>query len=231
MIKVRRSDSRGRFSNQWLDARFTFSFGDFFDPEHSGYSDLMVLNDDRVTPGRGFGPHPHRDIEAISYPLSGEVEHRDSVGNVVRMRRGDVQRMTAGRGIVHSEMNASPSEPEHHLQFWIVPSRRSLDPGYEQRSFTPDEMLNRLRLIVSPDGSNGSVSVHQDTKIYASILRDGALSYVPPTGRRTFLHVALGSVSLNGMDLAEGDGAYIEDEERLGFQSRGEGEILLFDLR
>jgi redox-sensitive bicupin YhaK (pirin superfamily) len=231
VIKARKSASRGRFTNGWLDARFTFSFADYWDAEHNGYSDLLVLNDDHVRAGKGFGSHPHRDIEAISYPLAGEVEHRDSIGTIARMRPGDVQRMTAGRGIVHSEMNASATEPEQHLQFWITPAERNLAPSYEQRTFSEAEKLNRLALIVSPDGRDGSATVHQDARVFASILRQGSLSYVPPAKRRSYLHVARGALAANGVGLAEGDGAYIEDEERIAFEAAAEAEFLLFDLR
>lgn len=231
MMKIRKGDKRGRFKNTWLDARFSFSFGGYLDPEHDGYSDLMALNEDLVQPGKGFGAHSHADIEAISYPLSGSIEHRDSKGNVARMRPGDVQRMTAGRGITHSEMNASVTEPEHHLQFWIAPSQHGLDPGYEQRSFAESEKINRLRLIASPDGRDGSLLVHQDTQIFASILRDGAVAYAPRRGRHIYLHVARGAIRANGIELTGGDGAMIQDEPRLDLEAAPRGEVLLFDLR
>jgi quercetin 2,3-dioxygenase len=215
MMRIRRSADRGYFRNHWLEARFSFSFGHYRDPEYDGYSDLLVLNDDCVQPGQGFGPHSHADIEAISYPLAGEI-----LGHVARMRPGDVQRMTAGRGITHSEMNASATAPEHHLQFWIAPSLRALRPEYEQRTFDESEKLGQLRLIVSPDGRDGSLTVHQDARIFASILRGDAVSYIPPRQRRT-----------NGLDLAAGDGAAIEGEQRLILHPAPEGEVLLFDLR
>lgn len=231
MMRIRRSADRGHFRNHWLDARFSFSFGHYRDPEYDGYSDLLVLNEDRVQPGQGFGPHSHVDIEAISYPLAGGIEHRDSIGHVARMHPGDVQRMTAGRGITHSEMNASATAPEHHLQFWIAPSIRALQPAYEQRTFDESEKLGQLRLIVSPDGRDGSLLVHQDARIFASILRGDAVSYIPPRQRRTYMHVARGVVRANGLDLAAGDGAAIEGEPRLILHPAPEGEVLLFDLR
>lgn len=231
MLKIRRAQDRGHFRNDWLDARFSFSFGGYRDPEYDGYSDLLVLNEDRVKPGRGFAPHSHTDIEAISYPLSGEIEHRDSVGNVARMRPGDVQRMSAGRGITHSEMNASAEQPEHHLQFWIAPAQRGLAPGYEQRHFDRSELEGRLRLIASPDGGEGSLTVHQDARVYALLARDKAVQYRPPQGRRTYLHVARGSLQFNGHPLAAGDGAATQDLDRLELLGAPEAEVLLFDLR
>lgn len=231
MLKIRKAQDRGHFSNDWLDAHFSFSFGGYRDPEYDGYSDLLVLNEDRVRAGRGFAPHSHVDIEALSYPLSGEIEHRDSVGNVARMRPGDVQRMSAGRGITHSEMNASSEQPEHHLQFWIAPSQPGADPGYEQRQFERSELEGRLRLIASPDGREGSLTVQQDARVYAALARDQVVDYFPPAGRRTYLHVARGNLSLNGEPLAAGDGAIAERLEHLRLHGRPEAEVLLFDLR
>lgn len=231
MIRIRKAAERGRMRNPWLDARFTFSFAGYRDPEWDGYSDLLVLNDDRVAPGGGFGPHSHRDIEAISYVLTGEVEHRDSLGNVARMGPGDVQRMTAGTGITHSEMNASAVAPEHHLQFWIRPAVTGLVPGYEQRRFADDDRRDRLCLIASPDGHAGSLTVHQDLRVFASRVRTRPVTYPPPPGRRTFIHVARGNFNLDGVGLEEGDGAIVEDEARLTMSGAPDGEVLLFDLR
>ncbi len=231
MIALRRAADRGVMRNAWLDARFTFSFASYRDPAYPGYSDLLVLNDDVVAPGGGFAPHSHTDIEAISYVLEGEVEHRDSVGNVARMRPGDVQRMTAGSGITHSEMNASMTHLEHHLQFWIAPAVRGLPPGYEQRSFPQADKRGRLRLVVSPDGRDGSLSVHQDMRLHATIVQDDPVEYAPPTGRRTYLHVARGAASVNGRALGEADGAFIEGEQLLFLMGAPEAEILIFDLR
>lgn len=231
MIRIRKAATRGSMRNHWLDARFTFSFADYRDKAWDGYSDLIVLNDDRVAPGGGFRPHGHQDIEAISYVLAGEVEHRDSLGNVARMRAGDVQRMTAGTGITHSEMNASAVSPEHHLQFWIRPAVAGLAPGYEQRSFADDEKRDNLRLIVSPDGQAGSITVHQDVNVFASRVGMVSLRYAPRPGRRTFLHVATGRITLDGVALEEGDGVAIEDEPLINFVGAPDGEVLIFDLR
>lgn len=231
MIDIRPGSARGVLRNEWLDARFTFSFGPYRDPRYDGYSDLLVLNDDRVAPGGGFAPHSHRDIEAISYVLAGEVEHRDSLGNVARLRAGDVHRMSAGRGITHSEMNASQLRPERHLQLWVRPDRRALEPGYEQRSFPEAEKRGRLRLLASRDGRQGSLVVNQDTNLYATIADGKGVEYAPPPGRRTFLHVARGAGALNGLALAEGDGAFIEGEERLWIAGLPEAEVLVADLR
>lgn len=231
MIKVRYGSERGHFRNHWLNAYFSFSFGGYRDPIYDHYSDLLALNEDLVQPGAGFKPHSHTDIEAISYPLTGEIEHRDSVGNVARMRPGDVQRMTAGRGITHSEMNASATAPEHHLQFWIAPAERGLAPGYEQRTFDVAQKLGRLRLIASPTGSDGSLTLHQNTRIFAAVLKNGTVTYAVPPRRRTYLHVAHGVMRINGLDLTGGDGAIVEGEPRLNLESAKEAEVLLFDLR
>ena len=231
MIRIRQSAARGRFVNDWLDARFTFSFAGYHDPGFTGYSDLLVLNEDIVAPGRGFPPHDHRDIEALSYVLEGEVEHRDSLGNVARIRAGDAHRMTAGRGIRHSEMNASVDRPERHLQLWIRPERAGLDPGYEQRSFSEADKRGGLRLIACRDGCRGALTIHQDVKVYAAIVEETGIGYSPPAGRRTFVHVARGAAALNGHALAEGDGAFVEDEAALRLAGAPLAEILLLDLR
>lgn len=231
MIRMRKAAARGAFRNGWLDARFTFSFGGYRDAAHDGYSDLLVLNDDRVAPGGGFATHGHSDMEVMSYPLAGAVEHRDSLGNVALMRPGDVHLMRAGSGIRHSEMNASSSEPERHLQWWIRPARAGLAPGY-QRIHVPDaEKLDRLRLVGSPDGAGGSLQIAQDARVYAAAIAR-AVDYRPPPGRKTYLHVARGALLANGAPMEEGDGAYVEDEALLRLQAQGAGaEALLFDLR
>lgn len=231
MIKIRYGSDRGHYRNEWLEARFSFSFGHYRDSDYDGYSDLLVLNEDRVQPGQGFAPHSHFDIEAISYPLAGEIEHRDSEGHVARMRRGDVQLMSAGSGITHSEMNASTTDPEHHLQFWIAPARRGLPPSYEQRRISDQDKRDQLRLIASPDGGRDALVLHQNARIFCAHLVGGQISYRPPHGRRTYLHVARGGIRTNTLDLAEGDGAFIEDEAVLALSPAPEGEILLFDLR
>ena len=231
MIRIRKSSERGFMRNDWLEARFSFSFGPYRDPAFDGYSDLLIFNDDRVAPGAGFRAHPHRDIEAISYVLEGEVEHRDSLGNVARIRAGDAHRMTAGRGIAHSEMNASAERPEHHLQLWLRPHRRGLEPDYEQRSFPDAAKRGQLRLIASPDGREGSLTVHQDANLYAAIVEADGVTYVPRQGRHTYLHLARGAVHVNGHRLAAGDGAFIEDEAAVHITGDPGGELLLLDLR
>lgn len=231
MIRIRKAEDRGAFRNHWLDARFTFSFGPYQDDRFQGYSDLLVLNDDRVQPGAGFGPHGHVDIEAISYPLAGSIVHRDNLGNRAHIGVGDVQHMTAGRGIAHSEMNASTREPEHHLQWWIAPAKSGLAPAHAVRHFSTEAKLNRLRLIASADGRDGSLAVPQDIRIFASVLRGAALDYAPPTGRFTYLHVAAGSLALNDIALAEGDGAFIEQLPTLHLSAPSSAEVIVFDLR
>lgn len=236
MIRIRRADSRGQFRNHWLDARFTFSFGDYRDPAFDGYSDLWVLNDDRVAPGAGFAEHGHRDVEVMSYPLAGAIEHRDSLGHVAIMRPGDVHLMRAGRGIRHSEMNASATEPEHHLQWWIVPARSGLAPGYQRIHVPEADKRNRWRLIGAPDGAEDAedaLAIAQDVRIYATLLTQGELACPLPPGRRGFLHVAAGAVVLNDVPLDSGDAAFIEDEAEVLLRAvpGRTGELLLFDLR
>ncbi len=233
MIRIRRSAERGAFRNGWLDARFSFSFGGWRHPDYDGYSDLRVLNDDVVAGGGGFAEHGHADVEVMSYPLAGAIEHRDSLGNVAVMRPGDVHLMRAGTGIRHSEMNASATEPEHHLQWWITPRQRGLPPAYARIHVPAEDKRNRLRLIGSPDGADGSLAVAQDVRVYAGIIDTGRLAYRPPTGRRTYLHVARGALALNGDRLVAGDDVFAENEWTLTLQGLpGEsGEVLLFDLR
>ncbi|GIL06361.1 pirin family protein [Betaproteobacteria bacterium PRO7] len=233
MIRLRKAADRGAFRNHWLDARFSFSFGAYRDPAFDGYSDLWVLNDDRVAPGGGFDWHSHRDVEVMSYPLAGRVEHRDSIGNRVVLGPGDVHLMRAGTGISHSEMNASASEPEHHLQWWIRPAQRGAVPGYWSLHVGRAEKLNRLRLLAAPGGPDGVLPLAQDARVYAVIVDGATLDHAPPAGRRIYLHVARGKLTLNGQSLAEGDGAFVEGEQRLWLaNARGdEGDVLLFDLR
>lgn len=233
MIHIRKSDMRGKFRNHWLDARFTFSFGNYRDPDFDGYSDLWVLNDDRVAPGGGFAEHSHEDVEVMSYPLTGAIEHRDSLGNVAIMRPGDIHLMRAGTGIRHSEMNASASDPEHHLQWWIRPAQRGLKPDYARIHVPPDEKRNTLRLIASPDGNAGSLAIAQDVRVFVSLIDGATVTYHPPAHRKTFLHVVAGRVTVNGHSLSADDGAFVEIETVL--ELRGApgtpGEVLLFDLR
>jgi redox-sensitive bicupin YhaK (pirin superfamily) len=231
MLLTRRSDERGRANLGWLDSRHTFSFADYHDPRYMGYGPLRVINEDRVQPGQGFGTHGHRDMEIISYVLSGALEHRDSIGNGSVIRRGDVQRMTAGTGVQHSEFNHSQSELVHFLQIWIIPERRNLAPGYEEKHFGDDEKRGRLKLVASPDGRDGSVVVHQDTRLYAALLEKGdEVAHETERTRKVWIQVAGGSVAVNGEALAAGDGAAVAYEERIEIRATAGSEILLFDM-
>jgi redox-sensitive bicupin YhaK (pirin superfamily) len=231
MIIVRDRDKRGHTEMGWLDSRHTFSFGNYHDPEHMGFGSLRVINDDRVTPGAGFGAHSHSDMEIISYVLEGALEHKDSLGNGSVIVPGDVQRMSAGSGVTHSEFNASKTEPVHFLQTWILPERRGISPGYEQKRFPRGETESRLRLIADRWGSDGAVTVHQDIAIYAGELSEGkGFSHKIAPGRRGWLHVARGLVRLRGIEMREGDGAKIEDESAIDLEADQRAEILFFDL-
>ncbi len=231
MMRKRPAAERGHAHHGWLDTRHTFSFAGYHHPEHMGFRVLRVLNDDRVAPGEGFGTHGHRDMEIVSYVLEGALEHRDSMGTGSVLRYGDVQRMTAGRGVTHSEFNSSSIEPVHFLQVWILPERRGLDPAYEERSFSPAEKQGVLRRIVSRGGEGGALSIHQDVAIYASILRSGnQVEHVLNPGRHAWVQVASGGVRVNGLDLEEGDGLAVSEEPRVQIEGSGVGEILLFDL-
>jgi len=229
MIRLRPHAERGHFDHGWLDTWHSFSFGDYFDPEHNGYSALRVINDDRIAAGGGFPTHPHSNMEIVTYILEGALAHRDSLGHGSTTLPGDVQRMSAGRGIRHSELNASQDEAVHLLQIWLLPQEQNLDPGYEQKRFAPETKRSRLCLIASPDGRDGSVTIHQDALIYASLLEPGApVAHHPPTGRRSYLHVARGALTLNATLLVAGDGARIENEPEIRLE--GDAEVLLFDL-
>ena len=231
MITVLPASERFHTDAGWLDSRHTFSFAEHYDPERLGFRALRVINDDRVEPGRGFGSHSHRDMEIISYVLSGELGHRDSMGNGSVIKPGDVQRMTAGTGVVHSEMNPSRAEPVHFLQIWIVPDRAGHRPGYEQKNFSEAERRGRLRLVASRDGGDGSVTIHQDASVYATLLAPGErVAHELRPGRQSWVQVARGSVDVNGRTLREGDGAAISDEARLELTAKDSSEVLLFDL-
>ncbi len=230
MITPRRADERGRTSLAWLDSRHTFSFAEYYDPDHMGFSALRVINDDRIAPGGGFPSHSHRDMEIITVVLDGALAHRDSLGNGSQIRPGEVQRMTAGSGIVHSEFNASRVEPLHLLQIWILPNQRGLAPGYEQKRFERAEN-DFPRLVVSPDGRDGSLTINQDARLSAGRLATGHAVSVPiDSRRRAYAHLARGRVRINGVELAEGDGARVESEEKLEFNALSDAELLLFDL-
>ena len=231
MITVRHGDERGRTRFNWLDSRHTFSFGDYRDPQHMGFSDLRVINEDRVTPGAGFPTHSHSDMEIITYVLEGTLAHKDSTGTSSVIRVGDVQRMSAGTGISHSEYNASPTEPVHFLQIWILPNQSGLKPGYEQRSFDLEKNSGSWVLVAAPDARDGAVKVHQDAEISLAVLPEGqALSYSLKPGRAAWLQVARGSLTLNGTALRAGDGAAIYQENMLEMKRVERAEVLVFDL-
>lgn len=231
MITIRKAEDRGHFDFGWLDTYHTFSFGDYHDPNFMGFSDLRVINEDRVASHTGFPTHGHRDMEIITYVLEGALEHRDSMGNGSVIRPGDVQRMTAGTGVTHSEANSSETEPVHLLQIWILPGARGLKPGYEQKNFTTDEKRDRLRLIASTDGRDGSVTINQDANVYASVLTPGsAVVHQLDAARNGWIQVARGTISINGIDLKQGDGAAISDESAISIAGREQAEVLLFDL-
>jgi redox-sensitive bicupin YhaK (pirin superfamily) len=229
-MNVRRSHERGHANHGWLDSRHTFSFANYFDPEHMGFRDLRVINDDRVMGGQGFGTHPHRDMEIISYVVEGELEHKDSMGNGSVIRPGDVQRMRAGTGVTHSEYNHSPTDTVRFLQIWVLPNEAGLEPGYEQKYFG-DERQGTLRLVASPDGADGSVQIAQDVRMYASVLSDGdEVTHSLETGRHAWLQVVRGNVTVNGVELGEGDGVSFDEATDISVASAGESELILFDL-
>lgn len=231
MMTIRRSGERGRTRLNWLDSRHTFSFGDSYDPEHMGFRSLRVINDDRVAPGSGFGLHGHRDMEILTYILSGSLEHRDSLGTGAVMKRGDVQRMSAGTGIRHSEFNPSKTEPGHFLQIWLLPERNGLRPEYEQRHFGDDEKHARLRLVASHDGRDGSLAIHQDVDLLAAMLGPGdRVRHRLSAGRHAWIQVADGTLLVNGQPLSAGDGAALSDEQLIELTTTDSAEVLLFDL-
>lgn len=231
MVTVRRAAERGLSNLGWLDSRHTFSFADYYDPRHMGFHALRVINDDRVSPASGFGAHPHRDMEIVSWVLSGALGHKDSMGNGSTIRPGEVQRMTAGTGVVHSEWNDSPTEPVRFLQIWLRPERAHLEPGYEQKSFPPEALEGALRLVASREGRDGSVTVHQDVSLYVARLSPGtSVSHTLAPERAAWVQVARGAVALNGAPLAEGDGAAVEGETAVELTAAAEAEVLVFDL-
>jgi redox-sensitive bicupin YhaK (pirin superfamily) len=231
MITIRKSADRGRADHGWLDSRHTFSFADYHDPEQMGFRTLRVINEDRVEAGQGFGTHPHRDMEIISYVLEGALEHKDSMGTASVIRPGEVQRMTAGTGVLHSEYNPSRKEPVHFLQIWILPEKRNLKPGYEQKAYPDAERKDRLRLVASRDGRDGSLTIHQDAELYTTLLSRGeSVSHPLKAGRHAWVQVARGAATLNGKPLATGDGAAVSGEKALELKATADAEVLLFDL-
>ncbi|WP_339117919.1 pirin family protein [Halomonas sp. BMC6] len=228
-MKIRRSNERGYADHGWLRSYHTFSFANYMDPNHMGFRALRVINEDRVAPGHGFGAHPHRDMEIISYVLDGEMEHKDNMGNGEVMRPGDVQRMSAGTGVLHSEFNHSKENGLHFLQIWIETAQRGIQPSYEQKHFPTAERLGQWRLVLSPDGRDGSVSVNQDVNLYASLLSAGD-HVTPPPSRYAWLHVVRGAVDVNGERLTTGDAAAFTPDEHVELTSHDASEVLLFDL-
>ncbi|UKJ74739.1 pirin family protein [Azospirillum brasilense] len=231
MITIRNRDERGAVNMGWLNSKHSFSFGHYYDPAHMGFRALRVINDDRVIPGAGFPTHGHADMEIVSYVLDGALEHKDTLGTSSVIRPGDVQRMSAGSGIRHSEYNASKKDPVHFLQIWILPNEEGMVPGYEQKAFEREEKQGRLRLVGSQDGRDGSVIIHQDVDLYATLLDEGdSVTHELRPGRHAWVQVARGQVRLNGEILKEGDGAAISKEESLTLDGVVSAEVLLFDL-
>jgi len=231
MMTFRPALERGHSNIDWLDSHHSFSFGEYFDPDHMGVSILRVINDDRVQPGRGFGRHGHRDMEIVSYVLSGALEHKDSLGNGSVIRPGDVQRMSAGTGVEHSEFNPSSADPVHFLQIWLQPNRKGIPPAYAQKHFPAESRRGRLCLLVSPDGRNGSIEAQQDGLLYGTLLEAGdVVEHRSVADRQTYVHVARGDVVLNGAPLSAGDGARVGPGEAARIEGTSAAEVLLFDL-
>lgn len=231
MIRIRKSADRGHADHGWLVSKHSFSFANYYDPAHMGWGNLRVINEDRIAPGTGFGSHGHRDMEIVSYVLSGELSHKDSMGNEQVIAPGDVQRMTAGTGVVHSEHNHAAGQTTHFLQIWLLPSRQGLEPGYEQKHFTDAEKTNVLRLVASPDGAQGSVQLNADARIYASLL-DGStpVEMAWSAGRKGYVFVVSGAVAVNGQSLTGGDAALLDNESKLRLEASSAAEVLVFDL-
>jgi quercetin 2,3-dioxygenase len=231
MNEIRRSDERGLADHGWLKSFHTFSFADYYDARHMGFGPLRVINEDRVQPGAGFGTHGHRDMEIISYVLDGELAHQDSMGNGSVIRPGDVQRMTAGTGVRHSEFNGSKERPVHFLQIWIEPRSRGIEPGYEEKNFTAEEKQGRLRLIASPDRAEGSVLIHQDARLYAGLFRGAERAHLALAPQRVaYVQVARGSITANGVQLATGDALQVTQSDAVVLENGQEAEVLVFDL-
>jgi redox-sensitive bicupin YhaK (pirin superfamily) len=231
MLTLRPANERGHADHGWLNSYHSFSFAEYFDPNNMGFSVLRVINEDRVEAGKGFGTHPHRDMEIISIVLEGSLEHQDSLGNRATIRPGEVQRMSAGTGVRHSEYNPSPLVPVHFLQIWIETAKKGSPPGYEQKSFSAEAKQGKLLLVVSPDGRDGSLSVQQDAYLYQSLLAAGdKVEHLLAPSRKAYVHVATGSATLNGQPLGAGDGVRVQEEERLVLETASRAEVLLFDL-
>lgn len=231
MLTTRKANDRGHFDHGWLDTYHTFSFGDYYDPEHHRFRTLRVMNEDRVAPGQGFGMHPHRDMEILTYVLSGSLEHQDSMGNGEVIHAGEMQRMSAGSGLMHSEFNPSGGEPTHLYQVWLLPSEKGIEPSYEQRVFDARERQDRLQLVAGPEGEPGAMAIHQDARVYlADLTADGGLTHRVPAGRHAWLQVLRGEADANGAPLSAGDGLAVSDESTLTLASAAGAEVMLFDL-
>ena len=231
MITLRKSEDRGHAQHGWLDSFHSFSFADYHDPRHMGFGPLRVINEDRIAPGTGFGTHGHRDMEIISYVLSGRLAHKDNMGNVETIPPGDVQRMSAGTGVMHSEFNHAENEETHFLQIWIEPHTRGIAPGYEQKTFAPEEKRGRLRLVAAPGGEQGAIHISADASLYAGLF-DGTesttLSLQP--GRKAYVHLVRGALNVNGLPLQGGDAAKLEGEAEVRLEAGRDAEVLVFDL-
>lgn len=231
MMTIRKASDRGHANHGWLDSHHTFSFANYYDEAHMGFRGLRVINDDRVAPGQGFGTHSHRDMEIISYVLEGALAHKDSMGTGETIRPGDVQRMSAGSGVQHSEYNASRADQVHFLQIWLLPEKKGIAPSYEQKTFTDAAKRGRLALVASRDGADGSVKINADARVYASVLDKGNTAELAiPNGRGVWVHVARGNVRVNGQQLGEGDGVSLENEPAVKLEGVDRGEVLVFDL-
>ena len=231
MFEIIRSESRGHVDHGWLNAKHTFSFADYVEPSRVRFGNLRVINEDRIAPGGGFDTHPHRDMEILTYPISGAVQHVDSMGNSTIIRAGEIQRMSAGTGVRHSEYNPSDTEELHLLQIWLFPERKGLEPSYEQANFSRADKLDQLRLIASRDGRDSSITIHQDLSLFAGILQaDKELTHKTNRARRLFVQIIAGDISINGENLRTGDGAQIRKLERLQLRATAETELLIFDM-
>lgn len=231
MITTRKSNERGHANHGWLDSNFSFSFAEYYDPAHMHFGALRVINDDRIAAGMGFGTHPHQDMEIITYVLAGAIEHKDSMGNGSVIRAGNVQRMSAGTGVRHSEFNPSSSEQTHLLQIWILPARKGDAPSYEEKVFSDADKRGQLRLVASPDGEADSVTIHQDVKLYAGLFDGSERAVMPiPMGRKLYVHLARGSAEVNGLPLQAGDAVMLTHETLLSIQNGKDAEVLVFDL-
>ena len=231
MFQIRKAGERGHADHGWLKSHHTFSFSDYYDPAHMSFRALRVMNEDWIQPGQGFGTHPHKDMEIVTYVLEGALEHKDSMGNGEVLRPDEFQRMSAGTGIRHSEFNPSPTEPTHLYQIWLLPGRNGIEPSYEQKSFAEVERQGQLRLVASPDGAEGSLTIHQDAKVYLSTVNAGkAVEHGIPLGRHAWLQVLRGRVAVNNHSLDAGDGVAVSDESRLTIVGEQSAEVMLFDL-